>query len=153
MRDMGLSAVDIPYNGTAPAMTALLSGHVEFFFGTFSDAAPMIKSGRVKALAITSDSRSPLLPNVPTLTEALGRPNGERGTYQAVLAPNGTPEAIVQKLSANLDAVLKDPSIRERLISRGVTPLGGPPDVLAERIETELEQRGKLIADLGIQVD
>ncbi|AWP57455.1 Bug family tripartite tricarboxylate transporter substrate binding protein [Bordetella bronchiseptica] len=151
VRDAGLSAVDIPYNGTAPAMTALMSGQVEFLFGTFSDALPMVKGGRVKALAVAAEARSPLIPDVPTLTEALGRPNAERGTYQAVLAPRGTPEAIVRQLSSEIDQVLGDAAIRAQLAGRGVTPVGGPPTVLGQRIDHELDQRGQLIGELGIK--
>jgi len=151
VRNAGLTAVDVPYNGTSPAMTALMSGQVDFLFGTFSDALPMIKAGRVKALALAAESRSSLVPEVPTLTEALGRPDSERGTYQAVLAPKGTPQAIVQRLSADIDTVLRNVSIRERLAARGVTPVGGPPGVLGQRIENELDQRGRLIGELGIK--
>ncbi|MBV7483321.1 tripartite tricarboxylate transporter substrate binding protein [Bordetella sp. BOR01] len=153
VRNAGLTAVDVPYKGTSPAMTALMSGQVDFLFGTFSDALPMIQGGRVKALAIAAESRSPLIPDVPTLTEALGQPDAERGTYQAVLAPKGTPQAIVQRLSADIDTVLNDASIRERLADRGVTPVGGPPQVLGQRIESELDQRGRLIGELGIKAN
>jgi tripartite-type tricarboxylate transporter receptor subunit TctC len=150
LQDLGIEATDIPYKGTAPAMAALISGQVQFFFGTFSDALPFVRDGRVNALAVAAESRSPLLPNVPTLTELLGKPNPERGTWQAVLAPKGTPQAIVDQLSKAIEAVIHRPSFSETLSKRGVIPIGAGPAALEGRIAGELQRRGKLIKALGI---
>jgi len=117
----------VQYKGTAPAMTDLIGGHVQFSIDQVSSAEPFVKQGVVKALAVTSEHRSPALPNVPTLTE-LGYPNLVGYTFTAVMAPIGTPKNVVTKLHASLVTVLKDEKVRHNIEQLGAEVGTMPPD-------------------------
>jgi len=116
----------VQYKGTAPAMTDLIGGHVQFNIDQVSSAEPFIRQGVVRALAVTGEHRSSVLPNVPTLTE-LGYPNLVGYTFTAVMAPIGTPDYIVSKLHASLVTVLKDEKVRRNLEQLGAVVGTMPP--------------------------
>lgn len=126
----------VQYKGTAPAMTDLIGGHVQFSIDQVSSAEPFIKQGVVKALAVTGEHRSSTLPNVPTLTE-LGYPNLVGYTFTAVMAPIGTPKDIVTKLHASLVTVLKNEKVRRNIEQLGAVVGTMPPDDFKAFLEKE----------------
>ena len=126
----------VQYKGTAPAMTDLIGGHVHFSIDQVSSAEPFVKQGVVKALAVTSENRAPVLPNVPTLSE-LGYANLVAYTFTAVMAPIGTPRPVVTKLHASLVTVLKDEKVRHNLEQLGADVATMPPDDFKAFLEKE----------------
>ncbi|AMG87909.1 Bug family tripartite tricarboxylate transporter substrate binding protein [Bordetella bronchiseptica] len=132
----GVSAVHVPYKGSSPMLVDLMSGNTDFTIDQISSAIGFIQGGKIKALAVTSRTRSAQLPDVPTLREA-GFPDYEVSVWFCVAAPAGTPEDRIQALNAALNKVLAEPAVRERLASLGAQPLGGPAQDLARQILTE----------------
>ena len=126
----------VQYKGTAPAMTDLIGGHVQFSIDQVSSAEQFVKQGNLKALAVTSEHRSPVLPDVPTLTE-LGYPSLVGYTFTAVMAPIGTPKDIVAKLHTSLVAVLKDEKVRHTMEQLGADVGTMPPDEFKAFLEKE----------------
>jgi len=151
LEENGVKAVHVPFKGGAPAMQALLGGYVQFLVDVPSAALPMIKSGRVRALAVTSATRLPELPDTPTLQE-LGLKNFESQAWFAVLAPRGTPAPIVEKLQKMLRAALKDPKVVSTLDAQGFHALDPSPAELSEAIERESKLWGKVIKSRHIQL-
>ena len=117
----GIKLVHVPFNGGGPAVTAAVGGHIDMVMLTPSSTKTFIDSGRLLALATTQAGRDPLLPNVPTLAEA-GMPGLVMGGYYGMLAPAGTPEPILAKLRAEIQAMMKEPAIMERIGSYGLRP-------------------------------
>jgi tripartite-type tricarboxylate transporter receptor subunit TctC len=143
----GIEGQSVPYKGTAPAITDLVGGQITMFFGTFSDAYGLVQGGQLQALAITSADRSPLLPNVPTMSEAIGRADPERGTWQGIVVPKGT---LTERIRLAIGHAGQDQYLSERLLSKGITPLVGSPMEFDAVISAELERRGKQLRDLAI---
>ena len=140
----GLSITHIPYKGGAPATTDLMGGQVDMMFEQMYTAAPSIRAGKLRALAITSKTRSPLFPNVPTMVEA-GVPGFEVQNWQGLIAPAGTPTAVIRVLNDTVNNALKDPAIKEQVLGQGNELGGGPPDVFAALIRSEVDRWGKLV--------
>jgi tripartite-type tricarboxylate transporter receptor subunit TctC len=144
--------VHIPYKGLAPALVDLLAGEVQAMFSSVVAIVPSIKAGRLRALAVTGRRRAALLPEVPTLDEA-GVPGYEAGSWYGILAPAGTPQAIVAKLHEAIVRALAQPEVRERLVSEGAEVIGSTPEAFAAHIAAELARMGKLIRDAGIRME
>lgn len=142
----------IPYKGSALAMTDLLSGQVELNFDSPPPSLQFIKAGKLRALAITSAKRSPLLPEVPTMAEA-GVPGFEFTQWFGVVGPAGMPAPIVKKLNEAINAGLASPEMREKLAALGATPLGGTPEEFAKTIKTDTQRLGKVVRDANITLD
>lgn len=140
----GLSITHIPYKGGAPATTDLMGGQVDMMFEQMYTAAPSIRAGKLRALAITSKTRSPLFPDVPTMVEA-GVPGFEVQNWQGLIAPAGTPTAVIRVLNDTVNNALKDPAIKEQMLGQGNELGGGPPDVFAALIRSEADRWGKLV--------
>lgn len=132
----GLEATHVPYKGSSPMLTELMGGTTDYTIDQISSALGFIKSGKLKALAVTSKSRSPQLPDVPTLQEA-GFKDYEVSVWFCVAAPAKTPAERVQKLNAAINKVLADPQVRDKIASFGAQPLGGSPEDLARKILSE----------------
>lgn len=115
---LGVKPVAVPFQGTGPAMNALVGGQVDYMCDQIVNAVPQIQSGTIKAYAIGTPERSPVLPDVPTTTEA-GLPEYQASAWNAVFAPKGTPNEVVQKLADALDKALDDPAVRKRLLDLG----------------------------------
>ena len=147
----GAPIVHIPYRGAAAAVTDVMAGQVPVMISALSVVLPHIRAGKLKVLGITSKTRSPLLPNSPTVSESVK--GYEFSTWGALLAPKGTPPAIVNKLNESLATTLKDPKLREQLIQQGFefAPLG--PDNLKDMIAAGLVKMKKVIKDGGLQPD
>ena len=137
----------VPYKGTAPALTDLLGGQIQIMFN--DTAAPHVKSGKLRALAVTGAKRWPLLPEVPTLTEA-GVPGFEKYNWFGILSPAGTPEPIITALNRELVAIMRDPAIQKWLESQGAEAVAGTPEEFAALIRRDQAKWAKVIKDVGI---
>ena len=142
----------IPYRGAGPAMTDLLGGQVDFMFDNLPTALPHIKAGKLRGLAVTSASRSPLAPELPTMAES-GLLGFELSTWFAFFAPAGTPRAIVDKISGDMRRVLAQPDMQQRLAAIGVDIRASTPDELATFQRAELAKWAKIVKDSGAKVD
>jgi tripartite-type tricarboxylate transporter receptor subunit TctC len=147
----GAPIVHIPYRGAAAAVTDVMAGQVPVMMSALSVVLPHIRSGKLKVLGVASKTRSPLLPNTPTINESVK--GYEFSTWGALLAPKGTPPAAIDKLNESLAVALKDQKLREQLIQQGFefVPLG--PDHLKEMIAQGLVKMKKVIKDGGVQPD
>lgn len=141
-----------PYKGSAPALTDLAGGQVQFLTDTINSALPLIQDNRMRALAVTSLKRSSVLPKVPTLSETV-MPNFEVGAWQGLMAPAKTPPAIIKKLNAEVMKALQTPDVREKLSSRGVEPLGSTPEAYGAYLSAEIDRWSKVITTAGIKLD
>lgn len=145
----GIQMIHVPYKGTAPAVTDLIGGQITAILTDLATAQSQIKTGKLRALAINGPSRSPLLPDVPTFTE-LGYPSVE-GTYArfALFAPAGTPQPIVEKISADTVLALRDPAFADRFTALGYSLAGSSPAELSDALKDDAERWGKVIRMLG----
>jgi tripartite-type tricarboxylate transporter receptor subunit TctC len=150
--ETGTPATHVPYKGTQPALTDVLGGRVPVMFDGVVTSLPHIKAGKLRPLAVASLTRSPLLPDVPTMTEA-GVPGFETVGLAAILAPAGTPPAIVDKLSREIAAILRTPEVRDQLVAMGLEVVAGTPTEFAAYIDVESKKWGKLIREAKITVD
>ena len=148
----GIDIVHVPYKGIAPATLDLISGQIQAMTGTVSATLPYIAEKKVKALAVTGARRAPLLPNVPSWQEA-GVPNADVINYWGIVAPAGTPREIIAKLNAEVNRVLAQQDVRERLEREGAEIVAGPPERLGTIIEADLASWKKLIADAKLQLE
>lgn len=139
----------VPYNGAAPALNALLGGNVSMLFGSVPTVAELSQGGRIRALAMASATRSSLLPDLMTMGEA-GFPGVEMDSWNGLLAPAGTPPAVIEKINADLIAALAGAEMQERLAKLGFERATGTPEQLATHIATELVRVRRLIADAKI---
>ena len=148
----GIKTVHVPYKGSSQAHVDILGGNVEMMFDTTSSAMPHIKSGRFRALAVTSPQRSPELPNVPTIAEA-GYPAAEMTTWYGLFVTGGTPKPIVDKLHAELARILKLPDVQAKLKGLGGEPGTLTIDQFAELNRKEYERFGTLIRTANIKAE
>ena len=148
----GVQMVHVPYKGLAPALVDLLAGEVQAMFSSVVAIVPNIRAGRLRALAVTGKRRAAALPEVPTLDES-GVPGYEAGSWYGILAPAGTPQAVVAKLHEAIVRALAQPEVRERLVSEGAEVIGSTPEAFAAHITAELARMGKLIRDAGIRME
>ena len=148
----GSYVVHIPYNGAPPAAMSLISGETQMLFSVPSVVMPQVKSGKVKALAVSSASRFPLLPDLPTVAES-GLPGFESITWNGVLVPKGTPVEITQRLNREMDASLKMPDFRQRLNNAGLEPVGGTAEAFRTLIAAEAAKWEPIIRKTGAKLD
>lgn len=148
----GISAVHVPYKGGGPANNAVVAGEVQYMFATIASVLPIVKAGRLRALAVTSARRSPAAPDLPSMAEA-GLAGYDERTWNGLLAPARTPPAIVNKLSAEVAALLKSPETRERLAAQGAEPGGNRPAQFAAIIKSEIAKWAKVVREAGIKHD
>ena len=147
----GFFAVHIPYAGGGPAQLALLSGQVDFSLDNLATAAPNIRAGRIRALAVTTAERSPLLPEVPAFGELY--PGFEIDTWWGLTAPAGTPREVLVRLNEVFVAALKSPDIRTRFAQMMAEPVATTPEQFATLIQRELQRYEKVVKASGAQVD
>jgi tripartite-type tricarboxylate transporter receptor subunit TctC len=148
----GTFIVHVPYRGSGPAMTDLLGGRVQLMFENIATAHPHIKSGKVRALGVTGRRRNPSLPEVPTIAES-GVPGYAAEPWYTISAPRGLPPAVLNKLNADLNTVLRSAELAARWEALGVTPLGGSPEDAARRNAQETERWTRVIRAARIQAD
>ncbi len=142
----------VPYRGGGPAISDLIAGHVQLSFMTLFEASGHIKSGKLRALAVTSDKRVSALPDVPTLAES-GLPGFNSISWIGILAPAGTPKQAVDKISSDIRAVLADESVKARLVGQGAVPAGSTPEQFAKLIESDRKRYAQIIRERKIVVD
>lgn len=148
----GIFATHIPYRGGGPATTDLLAGTVDYMFDWITAALPHIRGGKMRALAICTEKRSPLLPDVPTFAE-LGVKNMVVSNWFGIVAPKGTPQAIVAKLNQAINRALGEPDLKDRITSQGNEVGQGPPELFQAFVASESARWGKLIREKHIQAD
>ena len=147
----GVDLVHVPYRGAAPAMTDLIGGHVQVLFDSMVSVLPHVQAGRVRALAVTSKARSPLLPDLPTVAETVSG-------YEAIIwfrvgVPRGTPPEVVALLNREINAGLASPEMKEKLAKLGTTPIVVSPEEFWAFAKSETEKWEKVIQQAGIKVD
>ena len=148
----GTHILHIPYRGGGPAMIDLISGNVDMIFVSVLETSAHIKAGKLRALAISSKSRVPALPDVPTLEEA-GVKGAESGSWIGLLAPADTPKDIVEKISKDLQQVLAMPDVQQQLVAQGALAKGGTPAEFAQLIASDRKRYAKIILDNKLTVD
>ena len=147
----GIDLVNIPYKGTGQAQIALLSNEVQFFVENPLIAVTSIKGGKVRALAVTSLKRNPVLPDLPTVEEAAGLPGYENVTWHSFAFPAGVPRPILKKMHAEIVKALNAPSVRDTILAQGLEPVGNTPEEVSARIKKESAEYAKLVKDIGFQ--
>jgi tripartite-type tricarboxylate transporter receptor subunit TctC len=151
-RRAGIDIVPVPFKGGPEATTALLGGQIDCLFAITSTALPHVEAGRLHALAVTSRARSPLLPNVPTVSES-GLPGFEAVTWFGFTVPSGTPRNIIDWLNVEIGKVLTMPDVRQKLALQGIDISGGTPEQFGAYMEDEFTKWGRLVKESGATVD
>ena len=147
-----IKMLHVPYKGGGQALVDLLAGNVQMLFAPYASSKGHIQSGRIRALAVTTAKRPAAIPDLPTLAEA-GVPGYDSDVWYAMLAPAGTPRAIVERLNRETLAVLKQPDYAKFLFSSAIDPVGSTPEELATHIKSEIAKYAKVIKEAGVHVD
>jgi len=148
----GVDVVHVPYKGASFALTDVIAGRLAMFIGNLPPAMPFIKAGTVKALAVTTAERSPLVPDLPTLSES-GLPGFETVAWFGLFAPAGTPREIVAKVQAEVARIVQMPDIRERIVGLGGEPVGNRSDQFAAIVKGDVAKWRKVVKDANVHVD
>ncbi len=146
----GINAVHVPYKGGAPALADLVAGQIAFMIENVPGTLPMVKDGKLRALAITSRKRSPLVPDLPTMAEA-GVPDYEMAGWNGIFLPKGTPDEIAGKLHAALTAVLRAKAVEEQMAALGAEAIGNRQATFAAFVKSESVRWGVIIREKGIK--
>ena len=152
LQSQGLNAVHVPYKGSAPALTDAVAGQTQFLTDTINSALPFIREKRLKALAVTSLQRSPVLPEVPTLAES-GLRGFEVGAWQGLMVPARTPAEIVTRLNTEVMKALASADVKARLAAQGATPLGSTPAEYGNYLREELARWDRVVKATGASLD
>ncbi len=148
----GVKTVHVPYKGTSTMLTDLLSGQIQMTFDALPSALPHIKSGKLRALAVTSPERNRALPDLPSMQES-GVAGYDVGSWYGVLAPAGTSKDIIQKISTDVARVVAMPDVREKLMGQGAVPIGSSPAQLAAHIQREIKKWAEVVKYSGAVVN
>lgn len=148
----GIQLTHVPYKGIATVINDLLSGQVQMTFTVPGSGMPHVRSGRLRALGVTTAKRSAVVPDIPTIAES-GVPGYDTATWYAVVVPAGTPRGPIDRLHADLTQALMLPDVRERLTSTGVDLIGSTPQQLAAFIQSEIAKLGKVVKQSGARID
>ena len=148
----GANMVHVPYRGAAPAGVDLAAGRVDFFFVSYSSLLPFLQSGKVRAIAVTSPQRLPVLPDAPTMTEA-GFAGLALDAWFGLLAPAGTPDAVIDKLNAAFVQAVRDPQVIKQMTHQGAEGLASTPAEFATFIASETERFGKVVRAVGAKAE
>jgi tripartite-type tricarboxylate transporter receptor subunit TctC len=148
----GTKWTHIPYKGGGPAMIDLMSGQVNLLFASVLEGSGHIKAGKLKGLAVSHAKRNPAIPDVPTLAEA-GVRDAESGSWIALLAPAGTPAAIIDKSNADIREAVSLPDVREKLIAQGAVPQASTPKEMQALIDADLKRYGRIIREQGLKAE
>jgi tripartite-type tricarboxylate transporter receptor subunit TctC len=141
----------VPYKGAGPVLTDLIGGQVQVFFDNLPSSATHIKSGSIRALAMTSAAREPSMPDVPTVGATV--PGYEATAWFGIGMPKGAPREAIDKINAEVNRALADPKMRERLAALGGVPIGGTPEDFGKVIASETDKWAKVVAASGATVD
>ena len=149
----GIYMTHIPYGGSAPALLGLVSGQVDVMFDNLPSAIALIKSGKLKAFAVTSAQRSGAMPDLPTVAEAAPLKGFDATSWFGLLAPSGTPQAVVNRLQQETAKALNSPEIKEKLLAQGAIPSGNTPQEFAALIDAEIKKWAVVVKASGARVD
>ncbi|MFN2644887.1 MAG: Bug family tripartite tricarboxylate transporter substrate binding protein [Burkholderiales bacterium] len=149
----GLKARHVPYKGSAPALTDLMSGQIDYALETVASLAGHIKAGRLKALGVTSGRRSAALPEVPPLAEAANIPGYDIGAWIGYGAPAGTPREVTNKLAAEIRKAMDAPELREKYVTLGMETASNTPEEMAAFLKREQERYGSIIRNANIKIE
>ena len=152
VRGAGIDLLHVPYKGGGVAVTEVLAGQVQLLFGSVSTSLPLVRTGRLRALAVTSAKRVSTIPEVPTMAES-GLPGYEVVQWFGLAAPAGAPRAVVTKFNQELLAILANPDARESLLKQGFEPVGSTPGEFAAHIKSELAKWTRVFKEMGLQGD
>jgi tripartite-type tricarboxylate transporter receptor subunit TctC len=146
----GIDVVHVPYKGSAPMVNDLLGDHIDAAFDNTPNVLPQVNAGKLRALGVSSKTRSALAAGVPTISEA-GAPGYEVTVWFGVVAPAGMPPAITRKLNSEMNAILKMDDVRRRFLDQGVEPAGGSPAQFSDHIKAEIAKWARVVKDANIQ--
>lgn len=141
----GTQMVHVPFKGSAPAMTALLSNEVQLMFGSISTTLNQVRAGKLRALAVSTAVHSPAAPEIPTVAEAAGLPDFDSGVWYGLLAPAHTPAAITEKMSQDINAVMHQPEVQKRLLELGFITVADSPDHFTATIVRDIARWSKFV--------
>ncbi len=151
-KSSGMKLTHVPYRGLSQALPDVLSGQVDMYMGSIPTLQGHIKGGKVRALAVTTAKRSPVLPQVPTYTES-GIPGVELASVWGVMAPAGTPEAVIQRINTELNKALQQPDMREKILASGAGVLGGSPQEMGALYTSDRQRLAPVVRDSGTKLD
>ncbi len=151
-KSSGMKLTHVPYRGLSQALPDVLSGQVDMYMGSIPTLQGHIKGGKVRALAVTTAKRSPVLPQVPTYTES-GIPGVELASVWGVMAPAGTPEAVIQRINTELNKALQQPDMREKILASGAGVLGGSPQEMGALYTSDRQRLAPVVRDSGTRLD
>jgi tripartite-type tricarboxylate transporter receptor subunit TctC len=151
-RTARIDVVVVPYKGNAPAVTAVVSGEVSLVFGGIAQSAPLVKGGRLRALGVASLQRSPVMPEVPTIAES-GLPGFVAGAWYGLLAPAGTPRAVVERINGEILRILRLPDVQQRLRAEAYELPADTPDEFAALIRAEIAKWASVVKEAGLRPD
>ena len=151
-REAGVDMLHVPYKGGAPALQALLAGDTQLMFDNLANSTPQLKAGKVKALAVTTAKRSPLISELPTLSES-GLPGFDLYTWWGFLAPAGTPKEIITKWNIEVTRILNTPEMRAFFAQQGAEPSPTTPEQFAALIRSEIPKYARIVKESGAKVD
>jgi tripartite-type tricarboxylate transporter receptor subunit TctC len=149
--EAGVDITHVPYKGSAPAVSDLLAGQVQMMVDGLPSALPHIKAGKLRAIALTSLRRAPSLPDLPTISESY--PGFYADAWSGLFAPKGTPQPVVDKLSAEVQRILKLPDVREKLAALGAEPVGSTQAEFTAHVKREIDKWAKVVKTSGAKVD
>jgi tripartite-type tricarboxylate transporter receptor subunit TctC len=150
--DAKINIVPVPYKGTVPAIIDVVSGQAQLMYAVMQGALPQVQAGKLRALAVTGAKRSAALPDVPTMTEA-GLPGADCITWNGVHVPAKTPQATIAKLNAELNRLLRQPDVQDRMRALGLDPAGGTPAEFAAFVKADIGRWAKVIKDAGVRAE
>jgi tripartite-type tricarboxylate transporter receptor subunit TctC len=145
----GTDMVHVPYKGLSPALVDLVSAKVDLMFSSVVAIMPQVQAGKLKALGVTSPKRLAGYPQIPTIAEQ-GLAGYESGSWYGILAPAHTPEAVVARLNAEINKAIQDPAVASKLAEDGAEAVGGPPQVFADQIASELKRLKRFAKDIKV---
>ena len=148
----GFDALHVPFNGSPPAVTATVQGETQMMFAVMQPLQPQIQAGKLRAIAVTTATRFPLLPDLPTIAES-GYPGFEALAWNGIMVPAGTPKPVIAKLNAGINAVMSQPDVVQKMHASGFDLIGGPPEDLGRLIHDEAQRWAPVIRTLGLKID
>jgi tripartite-type tricarboxylate transporter receptor subunit TctC len=148
----GVKMTHVPYKGSAPAITDVVAGHVQLMFDTVMSALPHVQAGKLRALAVTSAKRAPVVPDVPTIAEA-ALPGYEAIAWNGLFAPKGTPRAIIDQLNAETVKAVQSDKVKEQFASMGATARPTTPEEFAGYVRNEVTKWAKVVNESGAKIE
>ena len=148
----GIELVHVPFNGSPPAVTATIQGETQMLFAVMQPLQAQIQAGKLRAIAVTTAKRFPLLPDLPTIAEA-GYPGFEALAWNGILVAAGTPRPIIMRLNTEINAILKDPAVKSALNAQGFELVGGTPEDFGNLIKSESDKWAPIIKKVGVRID